>query len=70
MTQDVEKGHERRKGNPLSLSSEERADGFSVVTGDGNNITLLRWSKPIARFSAALSEETVKVFIRLLKACE
>ena len=48
MTQDVEKSHERGKGNPLSLSSKDRADGFSVVTDDGNNITLLRWGKPIA----------------------
>ncbi len=71
MTQDVEKSHERGKGNPLSLSSKDRADGFSVVTDDGNNINLLRWSKPIAWFSAAVvSEETVKVFIRLIKACE
>ena len=70
MTQDVEKSHERGKGNPLSLSIKDRTDGFSVMTDDGNNITLLRWSKPIAWFSAALSEEAVKVFIRLIKACE
>ncbi len=46
------------------------ADGFSIAADDYNNITLLKWNKSIAWFSVAVSEETLREFIKLVKDCE
>ena len=51
------------------LTSEDRANGFSV-TDSHYNITLLKWSKPVAWFSVALSEETLRAFIEVVKDYE
>lgn len=42
----------------LLLTNEDRAGGYSIVTDGRHNISLLRWSEPVAWFSAMLSEET------------
>lgn len=61
---------ELEKGNSLLLSSEDGANGFSVAIDNQDNITLLRWDKEIAWFSVALSKETVKQFVELVKYYE
>ena len=48
----------------------DKAGGFSVVTDDGSNTTLLKWGKPVAWFSAAVSGEVLRVFLELIKECE
>jgi len=52
---------------PLSLTSEDRASGFSITVDERHNISLLRWNKPVAWFSAMLSEETIRAFVELIK---
>jgi CheY-like chemotaxis protein len=52
------------------LSPQDIEDGFSIATDDRKNITLLKQGNQVAWFSAAVSEEAVKVFIRLIRACE
>ena len=54
----------------LLLVSEGRANGFSIVADDRRNTTLLKWDKPVAWFSAAVSEETLGGLLELVKACE
>ena len=44
----------------LMLTSADRAGGYYIVVDDRHNITLLRWSQPVAWFSAMLSEETIR----------
>ncbi len=51
----------------LLLSSEDRANGFSVVCDNCHNIALLKWSKPVAWFSAMVTEETLREFLELVK---
>jgi len=72
MTPDMGMSHEQEsdQGGSLLLSSEDRADGFSIMVDNRSNITLLRWSKPVAWFSAALSEEALKAFVVLVKGYE
>ena len=52
------------------LTSQERGNGFSVQLGDARNITLLKWGKPVAWFSAAVSTKTVRAMVRLIIYCE
>jgi hypothetical protein len=61
---------ESDKGDPLLLSSEDRDNGFSIVADDHHNITLLRWSKPVAWFSAAVTEDVLRAFLKLVKGHE
>lgn len=61
---------DRDKYSYLFLSSEDRANGFAIETDERNNITLLRGSKQLDQFSRALSKETVKVFVRLVRDYE
>ncbi|MDO9579171.1 MAG: hypothetical protein Q7J06_01175 [Bacteroidales bacterium] len=65
-------GYKRESHNvqPLLLSSEDKGNGFSIVADNRHNITLSKWSKPVAWFSAALSEETLKAFVVLVKGYE
>ena len=58
------------KGDPLFLSSEDRADGFSIVSDNRHNITLLKWSKPVAWFSAVVTKETLTAFLGIVKVYE
>ncbi len=58
------------KGESLLLTSEDRANGFSVVTDNRHNITLLKWSKQVAWFSTAVTGEVVREFLELVKDCE
>ena len=58
------------RGNSLLLTSKDRVDGFSIMTDGRRNTTLLRWGKLVARFSAAVTGETVRAFLELVKACE
>ena len=52
----------------LSLTNEDRAGGYSIVADERHNISLLRWSQPVAWFSAMLSEETIRAFLELIKS--
>ncbi len=63
-------GKEVDRGDPFVLTSEDRANGFSVVADDCHNITLLKWGEPAAWFSAAVTREVVKEFLELIKDCE
>ena len=50
--------------------TEDRANGFSIVGDDGCNMTLLKWGKPVARFSAVVPREVLRQFFELIKVCE
>ena len=52
----------------LMLTSTDRASGYSVVADERHNISLLRWNKPVAWFSAAMSGETLRAFLELIKS--
>jgi len=52
------------------LTSQDRVNGFSAQLGDARNITLLKWGKPVAWFSAAVSTKTVRAIVRLIIYCE
>lgn len=52
------------------LTSEERANGFSIAVDDHHNTTLLKWGKPVAWFSAAVTGEVLREFLELVKDCE
>ena len=52
------------------LSSEDKADGFSIVADSCHNIVLLKWSKPVAWFSAVVTEEVLRSFLEMVKDCE
>jgi len=47
------------------LSNEEKADGFSIVCDSRDDIALLKWSKPVAWFSAEVTEETLTAFVAM-----
>lgn len=62
-------GEQRIEGGDCTLlTSEERVDGFSIEADSRHNITLLRWGKPVAWFSAAMSREVVRALLDLIKA--
>ena len=52
------------------LSNEDEAGGFSMARDSRHNITLLRRSKPIAWFSAAVTEDVLRAFLKLVKEHE
>lgn len=52
------------------LSNEGKAGGFSIVCDNRHNITLLKCSKPIAWFSAAVTQETLRAFLETIKYCD
>ncbi len=60
----------RRQDSCDYLSSDDRAVGYSIVADDCNNITLLRWGKPVARFSAVVTEEVLRGFLKLIDYCD
>jgi PleD family two-component response regulator len=51
------------------LTDEDRAKGYSIAS-HGGSVMLLKWKKPIAWFSAAISVETMRAMIELIRACE
>ncbi len=56
-------------GDSFVLASEDRDNGFSIVADDHNNITLLKWRKPVAWFSATVTRKVVREFLELIKDC-
>lgn len=52
------------------LTDDDRANGFSIVTDDRHNTTMLKQGKPVAWFSAAVNGEVLRVFLGLVKDCE
>ena len=54
----------------LLLTNEDRAGGYSITADGRHNISLLRWSQPVTWFSSAVTEETLRAFLEMLKACE
>ncbi len=55
------------RGDSLRLTSEDRANGFSIVADARHNTTLLKQGKPIAWFSEAVTEEVLREFLELMK---
>lgn len=55
-------------GGLLSLTSEERVNGFSYMADDQHNITLLKCGKRVAWFSAAVSAEVLRGFLALISS--
>ena len=53
-----------------TLTTEDRANGFSIVADDRHNMTLLKWGKPVAWFSAVLPREALSQLLELIKFCE
>ena len=58
------------RDDSLLLTSGDRVDGFSIVADNRHNITLLKWGKSVAWFSAVVTEETLRGFLELVKDCE
>jgi len=61
---------ESNKADFSMLSSEDKADGFSVATDSCHNIVLLKRSKPVAWFSAVVGEEVQRALLEMVKDCE
>ena len=58
------------RGNSLLLTSKDGVDDFSIMADDRHNTTLLKRGKRVAWFSAAVTEETLRAFLELMKDCE
>jgi len=58
------------RGDSLLLTNEDRGGGFSIRADNHHNITLSKWSKPLAWFSVAVTREVLKGFLELVKYCE
>jgi len=67
---EISREQESNEGSSLLLSSEDRVSGFSIVCDNRQNITLLKWSKPVAWFSPAVTGEVLRGFLALVKDCE
>ncbi len=52
------------------LTTADRANGFSIITDDHRNMTLLKWGKKVAFFSAIVPVKEVRASIELIKFCE
>ena len=64
---EVEMSGELDKDDSLLLSSKDRADGFSIMADSCHNITLLKWSRPVAWFSVTVPEEMLRASLEMLK---
>lgn len=62
--------HELHRDDSFLLTSEDRADGFSVVRDESHNITLLKQDTPIAWFASTETEEVIVAFLKLIKDSE
>ncbi len=58
------------KSDSLLLTSEDRANGFSIARDDHHNTTLLKCGRPMAWFAATVTEEVVIAFLKLIKDSE
>ena len=58
------------RGNSLLLTSKDGVDDFSIMADDRHNTTLLKRGKQVAWFSAAVTEETLRALLELVKDCE
>ncbi len=54
----------------MLLTSEDRANGFSIVGDESHNITLLKEGRPMAWFTATVTEEVIMAFLKLIKDSE
>jgi len=52
------------------LTTEDRANGFSIVADDQHGITLSKWGKLVAWFSPEVCGEVVKAFLEVVKNYE
>ncbi len=58
------------RDDSLLLTSEDRANGFSIEADESHNITLLKWGKPVAWFSVIVTGEVLRGFLKLVKDSE
>ena len=61
---------ESNEGDSLLLLSKDKADGFFTVTDNDHNITLLKWGRPLAWFSAMVTEEVLQAFLEMVNYSE
>ncbi len=59
-----------QKSDSLLLSSKDKVDGLYILTDKDLNITLLRGGRPVAWFSAMMTEERLKAFLEVMKDFE
>lgn len=59
--------HELHRDGSLLLTSEDRANGFSIVGNESHNVTLLKEGSPIAWFAATVTAEVIVAFLKLIK---
>lgn len=53
------------RNDTLLLTSEDRAKGFSIVSDDYHNVTVLKRGKPFAWFSSRVTGELLREFLKL-----
>ena len=55
-------GYKRESHNvqPLLLSSEDKGNGFSIVADNRHNITLSKWSKPVAWVFSSIERRDIE----------
>lgn len=58
------------RANSLLLMSEDRANGFSMMTDESHNVTLLKRGRPMAWFAATVTEEVIMAFLKLIRDSE
>ncbi len=66
----LEARHIKMDSEQEFLTTEDRTNGFSIVADDRRNMTLLKWGKPVAWFSAVVPGEALRQFLELIKVCE
>ena len=54
----------------LLLSSKDKVDGLYILTDKDLNTTLLRGGRPVAWFSAMMTEKGLKAFLKVMKDFE
>ena len=59
-----------QKSDSLLLSSKDKVDGLYILTDKDLNITLLRGGRSVAWFSAIMTEEGLKAFLKVMKDFE
>lgn len=66
----VNSEHELQRGDSVLLTSEDKADGFSIVGDESHNITLLKQGRPMAWFAATVTAEVIVAFLKLIRDSE
>lgn len=54
----------------LLLTSEDKANGFSIVGDESHSITLFKQGRPMAWFAATVAKEAIVAFLKLIKDSE